>query len=395
MVLRRVTYTCAGMIFAGFCLLCPRSGSSAEFVRGDANHDGTVSISDAATLTQDFFVLYPWDEGGVVASCLDAIDTEDDGEPDVIDIIRILQLLFGKGNIKLDRPPPTTFPPPFPTAGEDPSADSLSCDEAVGAPPEQDLAFVIEIGTVVGLAGQEVLVPVYGTTPVQVDAFSLALAYDPSQLNITGFTFTGSVYEELNLKPGGGDYGFAGDLSVTPGAYVLGILDDLLRSVRLPPLDHQVLVNLTVQILPGTSGSATITPRNGVGSPPVSNEYSVIGKAVYAAIHPRLLGGGATVTPTVVDRFRRADVNADGQRDISDAVGILAYLFLGAPAPDCLDAADTDDTGEIKITDAIALLGYLFNGYPGSLPEPFLDCGADLTEDSLGLCLYAASCGDV
>src|SRR5262245_13744297 len=61
--------------------------------------------------------------------------------------------------------------------------------------------------------------------------------------------------------------------------------------------------------------------------------------------------------------FIRGDVDASGQHDISDAVGILGHLFLGGHVgPDCLDALDVDDSGEVEITDGIYLLGYLFLG---------------------------------
>jgi hypothetical protein len=47
------------------------------------------------------------------------------------------------------------------------------------------------------------------------------------------------------------------------------------------------------------------------------------------------------------DSFVRADANGDPKLDISDAVTVLNYLFLGDAAPDCLDAADTNDDGEL------------------------------------------------
>ena len=80
--------------------------------------------------------------------------------------------------------------------------------------------------------------------------------------------------------------------------------------------------------------------------------------------------------------FRRADVNADQERNLTDTVFLLNFLFLGGDAPACLSAGDTDDDGGVNLTDAIYLLNYLFLG--GSVVgEPFDECGADPTPDAL------------
>jgi len=55
------------------------------------------------------------------------------------------------------------------------------------------------------------------------------------------------------------------------------------------------------------------------------------------------------------------DVNKDRKVDISDAVSILGYLFLGAEIV-CPQAANTNDDKNSDISDAIYLLGYLFLG---------------------------------
>ena len=78
-------------------------------------------------------------------------------------------------------------------------------------------------------------------------------------------------------------------------------------------------------------------------------------------------------------RFRRGDQNADGNRDISDAVQILLLLFGGGTTT-CFSAADVDDSGQVDITDGIALLDYLFRG--GDVPQqPFPTCGLDPTPE--------------
>jgi len=87
-------------------------------------------------------------------------------------------------------------------------------------------------------------------------------------------------------------------------------------------------------------------------------------------------------TPT----FRRGDANADGKVDIGDPVASLNYLFLGASAPPCEDAADSQDDGKIDLSDAVATLSWLFlGGASPSAPGP-TSCGSDPSEDELTRC---------
>ena len=82
-----------------------------RFVRGEANGDGQVDISDAVTI---LLVLFT----GVSTNCLDALDTDDDGGTNVTDALHLLEFLFREG---------TQPPAPFPSLGPDPTADSLDC----------------------------------------------------------------------------------------------------------------------------------------------------------------------------------------------------------------------------------------------------------------------------
>ncbi len=90
-------------------------------------------------------------------------------------------------------------------------------------------------------------------------------------------------------------------------------------------------------------------------------------------------------TVTAGDLFRRGDVNSDGVLDISDAVAIFGFLFLGADTPACLDAADANDDGSNDLSDGVAILNFLFQGGPQP-PTPRFDAacpGRDPTADAL------------
>ena len=81
-------------------------------------------------------------------------------------------------------------------------------------------------------------------------------------------------------------------------------------------------------------------------------------------------------------QFVRGAVNRDADVDLSDAVSIFGFLFLGAEAPDCLDAADANDSGDLDITDGVYLLLFLYRG-GYQIPAPYPNCGFDGTDDGL------------
>jgi hypothetical protein len=80
-------------------------------------------------------------------------------------------------------------------------------------------------------------------------------------------------------------------------------------------------------------------------------------------------------------QFRRGEVDGSGEVNLTDAFGVLGYLFRGEPLS-CLDAADVDDNGAVNLTDAVVLLLYLFQGGTAP-PAPFDAPGEDLTPDDL------------
>ncbi len=94
-------------------LLIPAEASAQEtFMRGDVNLNGVIDEGDANQLVDSIYFQGP-------LLCEDAGDYNDDGTLNVADVISILNRLNSGG-----APPPA----PFPTAGVDPTADSLSCE---------------------------------------------------------------------------------------------------------------------------------------------------------------------------------------------------------------------------------------------------------------------------
>jgi len=108
---------------------------------------------------------------------------------------------------------------------------------------------------------------------------------------------------------------------------------------------------------------------------------------VFSELQSQLLGtppGNVYVIygPYGEKSFIRGDANFDKVLDISDAITVLTFLFLGGAFPLCQDALDADDTGVVDLTDAIYLLAHAFVAGPAP-PAPYPESGLDPTKDTL------------
>jgi len=88
-----------------------------EFIRGDADLEGGVELTDAVYTLNHLFL------GGPALPCADAGDVDDDGVLNITDAVYTLSFLF------LGGPPPAA---PYPEAGLDPTEDGLTCPLEIG-----------------------------------------------------------------------------------------------------------------------------------------------------------------------------------------------------------------------------------------------------------------------
>lgn len=87
-------------------------GLAELFIRGDANDDLAVNLSDAIYLVAHLF------QAGPPSVCEDSADANDDGKMNLSDAIYSIDYLFRSG---------LEPPPPFRERGSDPTGDPLSC----------------------------------------------------------------------------------------------------------------------------------------------------------------------------------------------------------------------------------------------------------------------------
>lgn len=77
--------------------------------------------------------------------------------------------------------------------------------------------------------------------------------------------------------------------------------------------------------------------------------------------------------------FIRGDCNGDTQVQLTDAVCLLQWLFVGGAGPGCLAAANVDGAGAVRVTDPVHLLSHLFFAGPPP-PGPYPGCGPGTVE---------------
>lgn len=89
-----------------------------EFVRADANRDGTIDLADALTIIDYLFV-------DLVVTCPSALDVDDNDAVSLGDALHVLCVLFTCPGVP-------AVPPPHPDCGPDPNPGSLDCEPEPG-----------------------------------------------------------------------------------------------------------------------------------------------------------------------------------------------------------------------------------------------------------------------
>jgi hypothetical protein len=89
-------------------------GGSAQFIRGDADGDSTINMSDAVFTLRHLYI-----PGSETPPCMKAADTDDTGAIAMSDAMYLMRYLYVPGS-----PEP---PIPFTDCGSDPTYDELGC----------------------------------------------------------------------------------------------------------------------------------------------------------------------------------------------------------------------------------------------------------------------------
>ncbi len=235
--------------------------------------------------------------------------------------------------------------------------------------------------------------------------FSIALKYDQTKLSLKGITVQDTVsapaaqygwgtktseYKLHSPEDGRQNYGLVMDLGhPDPGNPSNTILDQ-----KIPAGNGQTIVYLLVDVIGAAGTTTVIEPRNdlAIGTEATGGWVNILCYSGEAPIRPTLAGGTITIK-SVGQNIKRGDVNASGDLNLTDAVVLLGFLFLGSPTSlSCENAADVNDSNDLNLTDAVVLLGNLFLGNPTTLPAPGDQCGVDPTNPSALACTSYTPC---
>jgi hypothetical protein len=157
-------------------------------------------------------------------------------------------------------------------------------------------------------------------------------------------------------------------------------------------LGHRPLFTLSGDYFPTEGGAARVffgeDEAGGIlvlgrgtllGSLPPGRSAGTVDVRVVTPDGEATLEDGFTYLEPGLARFVRGDANLDRVLDLSDAVTVLGYLFIGRTGLGCRDAADLNDDGILDISDPVGLLYFLFDdGKPP--PSPYPEAGVDPTQ---------------
>jgi len=244
--------------------------------------------------------------------------------------------------------------------------------------PAADRIYIVDQSLRVGETGA--IIPVRADTDEARYGFSLSIKYDQARLRVTGVEVAGTVASSA-------EWSF-GKILEDKGAISWGVAMDLSSPLTnvIPAGKNQALAHLRTDVLATGPGTTPIAPQDRLQPDPPGAWKNILVAAQGVSVIPQLAGG--TITIEMLGRFRRADSDASGTVDLTDAISVLGHLFLGASEPGCLDAADADDSGVLDLTDAIFSLGWQFLGGPAPPAPGTSTCGGDPSADNFKACVY-------
>lgn len=243
----------------------------------------------------------------------------------------------------------------------------------------------LHVGEGMARAGAEgIPVTISAAHEAAIQGFSVSLWFSPRDLSIAGVTYAGTPVESLNPEY------FASKVDSTAGNVALAVIFEVsapydLVSLPTSPVALQPLAAVVFNVLPeAIPGEVAMHLASSPGAHPIRNLFIDLGTSIF----PTLEDGTFKILPR---QFRRGYINSDGRIDISDAIYLFGYLFLGNSAPQCPPAANVNGDLRVDLSDGIWLLIWLFRGGMNP-PEPFLECGDDPGSPMKAPCSGPAAC---
>jgi hypothetical protein len=298
----------ARAVVIAFLLSTPQGSIvlAVDFIRGDANGDGVVTISDSqAILERTYRQLQPRD-------CQAAFDTTFDGRINLTDGVFLLNYFYLGG---------PEIPSPFPEMGPAPDGSALGCAEYGGGAPLEDprarLA-LLSASTPGGTAGKATLL--FGiASSSTVAAYSLRFAVPEAVIAVEEFPvdLTGTLHEDGRWR----------NARLENGVVTASMLFSFVPEVHVLPPSALVrpVVEVRVCLARGTpAGEYPITLLDAEFADPATGR----------AVHPQLTGGTLVVGSevTTAGNCARTGPNEDPPEPIgpTEVAGNVVFRIADA-----------------------------------------------------------------
>jgi hypothetical protein len=252
-----------------------------DFLRGDVNSDGRVTLADAFSVGAFLFL-------GAPMECTNAGDVDDSGTLLLTDEVKIFRYLFGDGSAPM---------PPFPHIGQDPTENPdledyvvPTCESYGGGSSLSDPAAQLQIQDAVAPGGDdsEATITVAISSSVELGGFSGTVTIaDTPVANYAGeycLNEQPKLDDLLGLTNDGRDGGTF--LKIDGSILRFGYLSTLIEMDSIPSGQDVAAVSIQVCLQEGTAA----------GQYPLVFEFGeLIDFASGRAIEPRLVSGTLTV----------------------------------------------------------------------------------------------------
>jgi len=289
---------------------------------GDANGNGVLDDSDPAYITAYLF------NGGPAP--LGNSDVDGCGSVNLSDVYYLYHYLHSDG------PPPCQNPSPcFLPAGE--NAIILGCP--IYDPP--------------GGIATTLAMPVYLTNDTTINGFSVGFHYDSDIIKIVDINLDGSLLQYSGSDIGAEAFPDENIFHVYWTGWPIGS-DDIW------PSDSMLLFYLVIERPYGTPDM--VIDVDTIGSPFVlyPDGDVVLTTDQGATIKPAFLDCGDSDIVLYDISFICGDANSDDEVNVSDAVLIINFVFLGNVFPEMYEAADANCDTTVNVSDAVWIINYVF-----------------------------------
>ncbi len=355
-----------------------------NFLRGDLNQDGKVSVTDLVALE----AIMSDTTSLVACNALQSADINADGVLNDEDIRSFIDFFFAGTSPQLPMP----FHLPLCVETTDAFVFDTISEKTELYDPEggSDLQYIHFTTAHLTLQpGATVNLDVVLRTVIPVQGVSFGLRYDPRFFSSVVPENGGADNVSDAPSERSGDQCWSvscqGRLGIT--RLLTSLSPERFETPGTWQLESLVSLSLTVSdaTVPGTRTHILFenmtAPAYSDGSNGIHNGYSAATwiyneTTDYQGSSHSLEGLSQPLVISIEEDpvFVRGEINADGAIDPSDAVFLLSYLFVAGNPPACPDAGDTNDDGSINIADVVLLLNYLFaQGISPSAPFPETD----------------------